>query len=316
MKCYPTAAIALAVVSFVGLAARNDCSAQETAEPGSRYVRIGHFQCRCQQGDFEANLQTVVQGLTLAAEANLDIVSFPESFLSGYFRREADARANCFAMDSPQMQQVLKRTSHFKSLFMVGFNELRDDQLYNTVAVIEQGRVLGRYSKAFPCIGYFKPGKEFPVFEKKGLKFGVIICADGGYIEPARILAIKGATMVFAPHFNFVSDPIQHYQMVRNDHVARAIENGVYFLRANNFEPARRLKGLNDTGPSYGYGDSYLLDPNGQVVAGAGLYDEYLMIYNLNLDKKYRNRHTGRSVKSAIHLNDELLRAMEATKTR
>ena len=92
-----------------------------------RYVRIGHYQCVCQQGDFEANLKKVVAGLELASAAKLDIVSFPESFLTGYFRGEDTARANSFAVDSPQMQRVLEQTVRFEPLFMVGFNELRDD---------------------------------------------------------------------------------------------------------------------------------------------------------------------------------------------
>jgi len=266
----------------------------------SRYVRIGHYQCVCQQGDFQANLGKLIRGLELAAEARLDVVSFPESFLTGYFRPEEKARANAFSIDSPQMKEVLDRTTRFPSVFMVGFNETRSGELYNTVAVIENGKILGRYSKAFPIIRYFKPGREFPVFEKKGLRFGVIICADGGYIEPARILALKGAKLIFAPHYNFVSDPIQHYQMVRNDHVARAIENGVYFLRANNVVPGRTLEGLG--GHGYGYGDSYLLNPNGEVVAAAGLYQEYMLIYNFDLQKTHRNRHTWRSKKSATAL--------------
>ena len=37
------------------------------------------------------------------------------------------------------------------------------------------------------------------------MKFGVIICADGGYIEPARILALKGARIIFAPHYNYIT---------------------------------------------------------------------------------------------------------------
>ena len=226
MKCFLVAAIALAVVSFVGLAARNDCSAQEAAELGPRYVRIGHFQCRCQQGDFEANLQTVVQGLTLAAEANLDIVSFPESFLSGYFREEADARANCFAIDSPQMRQVLKRTSHFKSLFMVGFNERRGDQLYNTVAVIEQGRVLGRYSKAFPCIGYFKPGNEFPVFEKKGLKFGVIIHL--AIVPPDLVCCIERCGAWLKPESRYANRALDSKVSMVDVNMAFALDSSVW----------------------------------------------------------------------------------------
>ena len=300
------------------LAAQFTCAAlAEGPAPGgpastARYVRIGHYQCVCRQGDVEANLNTVIKGLELASEAKLDVVSFPESFLTGYFRKEEDARANAFAIDSPQMKTVLEKTARFESLFMVGFNELRGEDLYNTVAVIEKGKVLGRYSKAMPIHSYFVPGREFPVFEKKGLKFGVVICADGGYIEPTRILSLKGARLIFAPHYNFVSRPVRHYQMVRNDHIARAVENGVYFLRANNVVPGTKLEGMGYDG--YGYGDSYLLNPNGEIVAAAGLYHEYLMIYNLDLAKQHRGRHNWRSVKSADELLDTLKEVLDVRK--
>jgi predicted amidohydrolase len=273
----------------------DDSTSQE-----SRFVRIGHFQCECQQGDFEANVQTLLRGLQQAQKEQLDIVSFPESLLTGYFGKEEEALAHSIAIDSAKMLSVLQRTASFDCLFMVGFNERRDGRLYNTVAVIEKGKLLGRYSKAMPVFRYFEPGREFPVFTKKGLTFGVIICADGGYIEPARILTLKGARLIFAPHYNFVMDPIQHYLMVRNDHVARAVENGVYFMRGNNVVPGRELKGLREGG--FGYGDSYLLNPNGQIVAAAGLYQEYLMTYALDRKMTHRNRPEWRSRKSAALL--------------
>ena len=265
-----------------------------------RFVRIGHYQCACQQGNFEANVQTLLRGLERARAEQVDILSFPESLLTGYFAQEAQARQHSLSIDSKEFQSVLQRTAGFDILFMVGFNEHRDGRLRNTVAVIERGKLLGRYSKAMPVFGYFEPGREFPVFTKKQLTFGVIICADGGFIEPARILTLKGARLIFAPHYNFVGDPVQHYVMVRNDHIARAVENGVYFLRGNNVVAGRKLEGLPDGG--FGYGDSYLLDPNGQVVAAAGLYQEYLMTYTLDTEMKFRNRPEWRSRKSAALL--------------
>jgi predicted amidohydrolase len=283
------------------------------AAESARYVRIGHYQCECRQGDFDANLATVRKGLAQAVEAKLDIVSFPECFLTGYFAKEQDARKHMFAVDSPEMKRVLKLTDGCDTTLVVGFNEARGDKIFNTVAVIEHGKLLGRYSKALPYEGYFQPGREFTVFEKKGLKFGIVICSDGGYIEPARILALKGARLIIAPHFNFVANPVEHYAKVRCDHIARAVENGVYFLRANNVVTGTKLEGQPRDG--HGYGDSYLLDPNGQIVAGAGLFHEHLMIYQLDLDQKYFSAGTRRSVKSGIELMEQLREALEAHRT-
>lgn len=297
----------LAIVLVPGAAA----AAEEKARPADRYVRIGHYQCMCRQGDFEANLKTVLQGLELAQEARVQILTFPESFLTGYFRQRDDAWKHSFAIDSPDMRQVLERTARFDILFMVGFNERRGEKIFNTVAVIDRGKIVGTYSKAFPGM-YFAPGREFPVFEKHGLVFGVVICADGGYIEPARILALKGAKVIFAPHFNFVSDVLEHYQTVRSDHTARAVENGVYFVRGNNCLRARSMPGLAEEG--HGYGESYVINPNGQIVAGAGLYDEYLMLYNFDLNKKYRSGGNRRSRQSATELSEILKRTIEESR--
>ncbi len=323
IRIYLVAALLIAISSCFGCASKNDYDTakastrpalkpQEQAiktEQTSGKLRIGHYQCVCQPGNFEENLKTVIHGLKLAREAKLDIVSFPESFLTGYFASEKDARANCFAMDSQRIKKLLAETAGFEILFMVGFNELRGEKLYNTVAVIEKGKILGTYSKAFPVIDYFTPGREFPVFEKNGVKFGIVICADGGYIEPCRILALKGARIVFAPHSNYVRDPVKHYQLVRNDHIARAVENSIYFLRANNVIQGHNVKGLPYHG--YGYGDSHLINPSGQIVAGAGLYNEYLMIYNLDLNNKnYPYRCIERNRKSASALIEILKQAL------
>jgi predicted amidohydrolase len=288
-------------------------AAQEKESP-RRCVRIGHYQCECRQGEFEANLKTVIHGLELAAEARVEIVSFPESFLTGYFARREDAWKHSFSLDSPAMREVLQRTARFDILFMVGFNERRGEKLFNTVAVIDRGKLVGKYSKAFPCVAYFTPGRDFPVFEKRGLLFGVVICADGGYIEPARILALKGARVIFAPHFNFVANALDHYQTVRSDHVARAVENGVYFVRGNNCTRGRKLPGWALPSDGAGYGDSYILNPNGQVVAGAGLWDECLMIYNLDLTKSYYAAEgAARSRRSAAELFDSLRQTLQQT---
>jgi hypothetical protein len=50
--------------------------AEEKARPVERYVRIGHYQCMCRQGDFEANLKTVLHGLELAEQARVQIMAF------------------------------------------------------------------------------------------------------------------------------------------------------------------------------------------------------------------------------------------------
>jgi predicted amidohydrolase len=239
-------------------------------------MKIGHFQCESIAGDYAANRERLMAGLEQAAAAELAIVSFPESLLTGYFDDAEKARQHSFTIAGPEITSLLAATAAFDPTFMVGFNERRGDLLYNTVLVACRGELLGTYSKAFPVFDYFEPGREFPVFERDGMRFGVVICADGGYIEPTRILALKGAQVVFAPHYNYVAknSVIDHFLVVRRDHAARAVENGVYFLRGNNFVSDRDGGIMRD---GVGYGDSYLLDRKGEILVRSKPMSECLI---------------------------------------
>ncbi len=267
-------------------------------------IRIGHCQCVCEAGDFEANLATVCGGLEQASACDIELLSFPESFLAGYYRDRDRCRENAWPLDGPRTHRLLEATAAFPTMFMVGFNEQRGDELLNTVMVIERGKLLGTYSKAFPVMAYFTPGRETPVFDRNGIRFGIVICADGGYPEPTRILVMKGARIIFAPHYNYIGKEtlIDHYVHVRNDHVARAVENGIFFVRGNNVERGRQ-ESLESEG--VGYGDSYILDPNGQIVAAANLHAETLVWADVDLDRKYYGRHN-KAARSAAAFWEQL----------
>ena len=230
-------------------------------------MKIAHCQFESWCGDFAHNLQRFEQGLVTADKAQAAIVSFPECFLTGYPDTEEAARAGAFANDSPEMMQVLDVTSRHEALAIVGYNERRGPDLYNTALVAHRGHLLGTYSKCAAYQKFHKQGREFPVWEHQGLKFGVLICADGGYIEPARILALKGARAIFAPHFNYISDNglIPHFMKVRADHSARAVENDVYFIRGNNVVMDQAKSGITRN-EGVGYGDSYIMDTNGEIL--------------------------------------------------
>jgi 5-aminopentanamidase len=109
-------------------------------------MRIGHCQLESKTGDFDANLDKVVKGLERADRERVAVVSFPECFLTGYPDQEDAARKGAFAADSPQVMRLLDRTAKFEATFVVGFNEARGKDLYNTAAVVHKGHLLGTYS--------------------------------------------------------------------------------------------------------------------------------------------------------------------------
>lgn len=237
-------------------------------------MRIAHAQIQVKPGAFDENLAKVVHYLERADHEGAEIVCFPECCLTGYPDTEEVARRDAFAVDSPTMMRVLDATSRYEATAIVGFNELRGRDLYNTAAVVHKGHILGTYSKCSAYQKFHKQGRDFPIFERGGVKFGVIICSDGGYIEPARILAVQGAKIIFAPHYNYIGKEglIRHFMDVRADHTARAVENRIYFVRGNNValgqdEGITRCDGV-------GYGDSYVVDPHGEILVRSRRHQE------------------------------------------
>jgi 5-aminopentanamidase len=249
-------------------------------------MKIAHCQFEPWVGEFDRNLSRFEDGLKRADAERADIVSFPECFLTGYPDSEDVVRKVAFTADSPQMSRVLDVTSRHDALAIVGFNEARGADLYNTAAIVHRGHLLGLYSKCAAYMKFHKQGRDFPVWEHKGVKFGVLICADGGYIEPARILALKGAQVIIAPHFNAITPDglLRHFMKVRADHTARAIENGVYFVRGNNvvLDPAK--SGLKHA-DAVGYGDSYILDPGGEIIVASRRHEEDFIIADIDPKK-------------------------------
>jgi predicted amidohydrolase len=263
-------------------------------------------------GDFKSRLAKVIAGLELAERDRVEILCFPECFLTGYQDQEDAARKNALAADSPQILELLDKTARFETTLIVGYNELRGGTaLYNTALVAYKGHSLGSYSKCMTLLPFHTPGREFPVFERSGVKFGVVICADGGYIEPARILALKGARIIFAPHYNYIGKRalIQHFMHVRRDHVARAVENMVYFVRANNVGLGKEEGITSYDGQAYG--DSYIVDPFGEMVTRSRRHKEDYFFADVHpIDDPTMG--VGRSRHSIRELSKQLLDAANA----
>src|SRR5438132_14287602 len=94
---------------------------------------------------------------------------------------------------------------------------------------------------------------------------------------------------------------------VRADHVARAVENGVYFVGGNNVvlgtDPAiAKSDGV-------GYGDSYVVDPYGEIVVRSRRHREDFLFADVDpavTDKAWK---IGRSLWSLREFYGQLLEA-------
>lgn len=97
--------------------------------------------------------------------------------------------------------------------------------IYNTAALVgPDGEMIGKYRKVTlprgECDKGIQPGREYPVFQTRFGKVGIMICYDGFFPEPARRLSMNGAEVIAFPVWG--CNP----QLA----AARACENHVYVV--------------------------------------------------------------------------------------
>ena len=94
---------------------------------------------------------------------------------------------------------------------------------------------------------------------------------------------------------------------VRADHVARAVENGVYFVRGNNVVLGKDPAITKSDG--VGYGDSYVVDPAGEIVVRSRRHREEFIFADVDPTVTDKAWKVGKSLYSLRELHKQLLEA-------
>jgi predicted amidohydrolase len=199
-------------------------------------------------------------------EANgMEVLCCPEGVLGGL--ADSVSRPHDIAIDveSGQLQALLSPLASDRVTTILGFTEIDRGRLYNSAAVFHRGTVAGVYRKLHPAIhrSVYTAGEETPVFTVGGLTFGIVICRDSNFPEPARAMAARGAAALFIPTNNGLPPAKGGPKLVdeaRRADIARATENGVFVIRA---DVAGRA------GDLISYGSSGIVDPDGNVLRSA-----------------------------------------------
>jgi predicted amidohydrolase len=211
--------------------------------------------------------------------AGVEILCCPEAILGGladYSTRPAEI---AFTAEGDQLNTVLAPLASETVTTILGFTEIdRQGLLYNTAAVFHRGAVCGLYRKVHPAINrsVHAAGDKAPVFAIGGLTFGIVICRDSTFVEPARIMASQGAAVLFVPTNNGLPPGKGGPELVdeaRSCDIARARENGVSMVRA---DVAGRTPDL------VSYGSSGIVDQAGQVVVTAERLSPDLVVADID----------------------------------
>ena len=255
--------------------------------------------------DPNANLRKAIERIHEAANRGAEIICLPELFRSEYFCREENAELFELAetIPGPATEALGGVAKELQVSIIASLFEKRAPGLYhNTAAVLDaDGSLVGLYRKMHipddPLYFekfYFTPGDlGFQSFETRYSRIGVLVCWDQWYPEGARITSLQGATVLFYPTAIawHPSEKAQYGEVQldawRTIQRAHAIANGVFVAAANR----TGYEGSQESGLEF-WGNSFVADPFGRVLAQAGPDEEKVLVVECDpkqMDEVRRN---------------------------
>ena len=183
--------------------------------------------------DKAGNVEMLAHYAALAAADGANVVVTPEGFVEGYVWNDdapkTFSRGDYFALgepvDGPRMRSIGELARRLEIYLAVGFAELRDGEMFNSVGVFSpEGTLLAVYAKTHTADDepFNTKGSDFPVIDTPLGRWGALVCMDRQLPETARILALRGAQLVLVPAWGMTGE--LNDAMMR----VRAYENGVH----------------------------------------------------------------------------------------
>jgi N-carbamoylputrescine amidase len=223
-----------------------------------------------------------------AGKRGVQVLCFQEVFTQPYFCPSQDPKWYAAAEaipDGPTTRLMIDYAKKYSMVIVVPIYEERMAGVYyNTAAVIDtDGKYLGKYSKThIPQVAgfwekfFFKPGaSDYPVFDTAYCKLGVYICYDRHFPEGWRALALNGAEYVVNPSATVAGLSQYLWEL---EQPASAVANG-YFIGAVNRVGWEAPWNIGEF-----YGNSYVVNPRGQIEAQASQDQDELLVHEIDLD--------------------------------
>jgi len=258
--------------------------------------RIGLVQMSC-SADPAENLEKAAAKVEEAARAGAEVVCLPELFRSRYFCQKEDTATFDLAeaVPGPSTERLGEVAKRLGVAVVAPVFERRAAGVYHNSAAFldESGRLAGLYRKmhipddpAYYEKFYFAPGDlGFPVFPSRRGSVGTLICWDQWYPEAARLMALRGASVLFYPtaigwhpHEKATHGAAQldAWVTIQRGH---AIANGLYVAAVNRVgheKPEGEGAGIEF------WGNSFVADPQGVLIARGSADREEILVAEID----------------------------------
>jgi len=257
----------------------------------SALLRIALVQMSCET-EPRRNLEKALARIEEAAARCAKVICLQELFRSRYFCQSEEARNFDLAepIPGPSSEALSAAAAAHKVVVVGSLFERRTEGIYHNTAVVldADGHLAGRYRKMhipddphYYEKFYFTPGDlDFTAHRTAHATVGALICWDQWFPEAARLVALAGAQMVFYPTAigwergeveTVRRRQLQAWETVQRGH---AIANGMFVAVVNRVGSEDSLEF---------WGNSFVADPFGEVIARAGANAEEILIADCDL---------------------------------
>ncbi len=246
--------------------------------------------------DRQENRDGTVAAIAEAIAAGADVVVPPELFEGRYFPQHERQEYFSWASrpeENPAVAAVQRVTAGTGAVVPVSFFEAAEPAYFNSVAMIEDGTILGIYRKAHVPDGpgyeekfYFSPGDTgFKTWPTRHGRIGVGICWDQWFPEAARAMALQGADLLVYP--TAIGSEVGSQAGNDTSDMWRRAMDGHAVCNHLPVAAANRI-GVED-GLTF-YGSSFVVDHRGRPLAEAGRTTPETIFATLDLDQATADR--------------------------
>ena len=254
-------------------------------------LRLALAQVNSLVGGFKANAERVKSTCAQARKMGADVVLFPELMLTGYPPEDLLFKKS-FIKDC---RETLKTLAPFTRglTAVIGFAEQKGKHLYNSAALMCDGKHIATYRKMLlPNYGvfdekrYFNAGEEPVRFSLKGAQIGLTICEDIWQESgPGKTLCQKGGVDLL---LNISSSPY-HKGKARREMIIK---------RAKYYKcPIAYVNLVGGQDELVFDGQSLIVDAKGIIIAQGNSFEEEIIFANITLPAKV-NKPKASGIKS------------------
>lgn len=244
-------------------------------------------------GDVDDNLKRILDLTAQARTQRADLVIFPELALTGYYLKDLATEVAARATpDDPRFAPLLAASRDLD--LVVGFvEEDARHRYYIAAAYLSAGRVAYVHRKVylptyrlFDDARFFAPGTSFRAFDARWGRAGMLICEDAWHVSSPYVLWMDGADFLIdlsaSPGYGIpASGELMNAATVNNflRTYAELMTTYVFFCNRVGVEDGIAF-----------WGGSRVLAPDGSLVADAPLFDETLLVAEIDTDALRRAR--------------------------